>query len=282
MKDKLIAASLICITILISGCTSLPSVNIPFLWGASSPTPSPSQPFDAILINETIPDSMVPGHSYTVSVTMRNTGYSSWSSADPVVLAPTNDPVNDAKLLNNTVLTISPGVIVKTGSDYTWHIILHAPGWNGNCTVQYQMKAGNDTFFGNDVSQNIVVGNQGSAVVYVPQDVYYYPHLTDLHMNANSLQNVSVTVQNMGRNGWSEDNQVRLAVVDYEPNNAYLFNGAVLFHIAPEAIVNPGEQCTWRFQLHAPPSPGKYKLEYQMKQGDEWLGNPLIVYITVT
>ena len=224
---------------------------------------------------------MAPGQPYTVSVTVRNTGYSSWSRNDTVTLATINAPDNDAAQFNNSLYTIDADSPVKTGADYTWNIKMVAPRWNGNYTIEYRMKNGN-TYFGDPLVQHVTVGDAGSSVEFIPQQTVWYPPIGSTSIQRNAWLNVSVTVQNLGREGWSEDDQVRLGTVDYEPNNATLFNPSLLFHMAPFVIVNPGDTCTWKFKLHAPPDPGKYLLEYRMKKGDAWFGKTLSVYITVT
>lgn len=282
MKDKLLFIALICIAISLSGCTDLSSIHIPWFDNSPTSTPRPiSEQFNAIILSETIPDNMLTSHVYNISITTRNSGYDSWSNNNRTMLAPIYDSDNDTVLFNNSSFVINPNTIVKTGSDYTWNITMTSPKWIGIYTIKYQMIDQNNVYFGEPLVENITVGDLNSTVLYLSKGVQYYPSIGSIPIERNAYQNVSITVQNMGRFGWSEDNQFRLGVVDYEPNNATLFNEALLFHIAPEATVNPGEQCTWKFVLHAPSSPGKYRLEYQMKHGDEWLGKPLIVYITV-
>ena len=282
MREKLLIIMLVCVVISLSGCTGI-SIQIPHLWGPTESTPvPPSESLNAAIIGNTIPDKMTSNQKYKVTITLQNTGYMTWSNDNQTMLTPVDDPANDAILFNNSSFVIGPGNKVKTGSDYTFNISMAAPLGNGNYTLEYRMKDSNNTYFGETLIKNITVGDLNSTVVFLSQGVLWYPPIGSMSIPRATWQNVSITVQNMGRFGWSEDNQVRLAVVDYEPNDATLFDPAVLFHIAPEETVQPGDQCTWKFRLQAPNSPGKYKLEYQMKQGDTWLGKPLIVYITVT
>lgn len=282
MRHKLLTISLVCIAISLSGCTGI-SVQIPQLWGSPSITPLPSSdPLNAEVVSESIPNNMFPGQVCTVSITMKNIGYSQWSGADQISLSSTDESSNDAPLFNNSTFFINSNDIVKDNSNYTWNFKIIAPKYNGNYTIRYQMKDKNNTYFGAILTKNVTVGDINSTAIFVPVETYYYPSLKTMYIKKGIEQNVSITVKNMGRDSWSDLNSVHLAVVDYESNNATLFNPTLLFYIGPDIVVNPGDQCTWKFQLHAPPSPGTYKLEYQMKQGDEWLGKPLIVYITVT
>lgn len=264
---------------MLSGCTG--SIQWPWDWSAPSTQP-PSEPFNSNIADTTIPNNMLPGQAYNVSITIYNLGYISWSNANLVTLIPVDDTVNDVAKFNNSSFTIEPNNIVKTGSSYTWNITMVAPKWNGNYTIEYQLKDSNNTTFGQTLTKNITVGDLNSTVLFTSQGVLWYPPLSSMSIRKNTWQNVSITVKNNGRYSWSDADGVRLGTVDYESNNATLFNPTLLSYIGPDIVVNPGDQCTWKFRLQAPPSPGVYKLEYQMKQGDEWLGKPLIVYITVT
>jgi hypothetical protein len=282
MRDKLLAIALIGIAISLSGCTSLSSIQLP--WIVSSPTSTPQPPLvmlDSLVINDTIPSQMLPGHTYHVSITLYNKGYMPWSNVTKIMLVPSNNSSNDADLFNNTTFNISPGTIVNPYSDYTWNLTMVAPQWIGNYTIMYMLEMGNNTYFGGIMDKNVTVGNLNLTALFMPQSVTYYPTIGSMTIKRDALQNVSITFKNMGRYDWSDAGQVWLAAVDYKPNSATKFNPATLFHIAPDEIIAPGEQGTWRFKLQAPDQSGTYYLEYQMKQGDQWFGQMLNVTIIV-
>jgi hypothetical protein len=177
--------------------------------------------------------------------------------------------------------TISPGSIVKPYSDYTWNVTMVAPQWVGNYTIMYQLEIGNNTYFGDTLIKNVTVGDLNLSAVVVPQGATWYPPIGSTAIQKGAWQNVSITFKNMGRYDWSDASQVWLAAVDYAPNGATKFNPTTLFHIAPEEIIAPGEQGTWRFKIQAPDQAGTYYLVYRMKQGDQWFGQTLNVSIMV-
>jgi hypothetical protein len=145
----------------------------------------------------------------------------------------------------------------------------------------YQMK--NDTtLFGDIFVKNITVGTPGSEVVYTTQYVKYYPPLTSgLTMKIGSRQNISLAVKNMGRYNWTQDDKVRLVAVDYEPNDATLFYKQYSFDVAPDVVVQPGEQCFWRMNLSTPQYQGAYHMKYRMQKDGQWFGNALDVTVNV-
>jgi hypothetical protein len=156
-----------------------------------------------------------------------------------------------------------------------------APQWIGNYTIIYSLEMGNNTYFGDALTKNVTVGDLNLTSEYVPYGVTWYPPIESMTLQKGAWQNVSVTFKNMGRFGWSDAGQVWLASVDYEPNAAIQFNPATLFHIAPQEIIQPGEQASWKFKIQAPDQAGTYYLEYRMKQGDQWFGQTLNVTVKV-
>jgi hypothetical protein len=235
----------------------------------------------SVIINDTIPAQMIPGQVYNVSITAYNTGYLPWSNANQIMLVPYNNTSNDASIFNNMTFTISPGTVVNSYSQYKWNITMVAPEWIGNYTITYGLEMGNNTYFGDTLINKVTVGDLNLTAVIVPQGATYYPPIGSMSMQKGAWQNVSITVKNQGRYDWSEADQVRLTAVDYEPNAATQFNQTVLFHIAPGEIIQPGDQATWKFMLHAPNQAGTYYLLYRMNQGNQWFGQTLNVTIKV-
>lgn len=172
---------------------------------------------------------------------------------------------SDAALFYNSSIMIGPNTIVKKGNNYTWKFTMTAPQWVGNYTLAYRMKNDTGYWFGDTLTKIVTVGQPNDSVMFVSQNVKYYPPLTNsLSMKIGTRQNVSIAVKNMGRYNWSQADNTRLAAVDYEPNDATKFYLQYIFDIAPDVVVKPGEQCFWKLNLSTPNYPGTYYLKYRI------------------
>jgi hypothetical protein len=285
MKNNWSILVVICIALLVSGCTgnfSLPPN--PFI---NQPTDTPTVPLqlanvlNARYSNDTIPVTMNPNQKYDVMINMSNDGGIPWSNAGHITFVVLDNSKNDASLFGNSTFFIEPGVIVHYGKIYSWKFSITAPKWYGNYTLMYQMK--NDTtLFGDTFVKNVSVGAPGSEVVFTTQNVKYYPPLKNgLTMRMGSRQNISLGVKNMGRYNWTQDDKVRLVAVDYEPNDATQFYRQYQFDIAPDVVVQPGEQCMWRMNLSTPQYRGTYHMKYRMQKDGQWFGNAIDFTVNV-
>ena len=88
----------------------------------------------ASFVSQTVPATMVPGQTYSVSVTMRNTGASTWTPEGDYQLASDNLPDNQTWGLSRVNLT----TIVMPGSDGTFNFTVTAPP-NGSHSFQWRM-----------------------------------------------------------------------------------------------------------------------------------------------
>jgi hypothetical protein len=112
---------------------------------------------NAIVISDTIPSTMNPGQQYSVSVTMQNTGETTWSweffklgafgNADPFT--------------TTTRFALPTNTAVAPGEQYTFNFTLRAPAHNGNYATEWQMSHERIRFFGAKLSRNITVGTGG-------------------------------------------------------------------------------------------------------------------------
>ena len=82
---------------------------------------------DAQYISDTIPAAMTAGQSYTVSVTMRNTGSTSWDEASMIRLGGVGDATGDAGKFGPTRIRIPAGTSVAPGLQYTFTFTMIAP-----------------------------------------------------------------------------------------------------------------------------------------------------------
>lgn len=89
---------------------------------------------DASFVSQTVPTTMVPGQNYSVSVTMRNTGASTWTPDGDYQLGSENLPDNTRWGLSRVNLS----TIVPPGSDGTFSFTVTAPT-AGSHSFQWRM-----------------------------------------------------------------------------------------------------------------------------------------------
>jgi YD repeat-containing protein len=89
---------------------------------------------DASFVSQTVPATMVPGQNYSVSVTMRNTGASTWTPDGDYQLGSENLSDNTRWGLSRVNLT----TIVPPGSDATFNFTVTAPA-AGSHSFQWRM-----------------------------------------------------------------------------------------------------------------------------------------------
>ena len=97
--------------------------------------------FAAAFVAQSAPASMITGQSYSVSVTMQNSGSKSWT-AGKIQLASQNPQDNSTWGLSRINL---PGN-VPAGQNFTFNFTATAPGTPGNYNFQWQMVQGNSPF----------------------------------------------------------------------------------------------------------------------------------------
>ena len=112
-------------------------------------TPMP----DAAAISNTIPTSMVKGRTYSVTVTMKNTGNIPWSASDQFQLS----AGGSAAQFSGASIYMPPGTTVMPNEQYTFKFTMVAPSTTGSYTVKYRMKWENDQSFGNSAQKTVTV-----------------------------------------------------------------------------------------------------------------------------
>ncbi len=148
--------------------------------GPAPPGPSPSSsgsynvavqpltpgklPYDSTFTGNNIPGSMESCHSYTVSVTVKNTGTLNWTSANGVVLIPSS---SNGFTFDPSRCPIPAGVVVQPGQSYTFPVTINVPCpmKDGTYTLRFRMaytvqtKSGPvEVSFGDTLTDSVTVG----------------------------------------------------------------------------------------------------------------------------
>jgi thermolysin len=119
-----------------------------------TPTPRPTPQIDnATFISQSAPTSMTAGQSANVSVTMRNSGATTWTS-DVYKLGSQNP--QDNITWGGSRVSLPAGTTVPPGSNYTFNFTITAPSAAGNYDFQWRMLKEPGQWFG-DLTANVVV-----------------------------------------------------------------------------------------------------------------------------
>ena len=113
---------------------------------------------NAAFVSQSVPTSMTAGQAYSVSVTMRNSGGSTWTSAAGYKLGSQNPTNNTTWGLNRVLL----GSNVAPGATRMFSFTISAPSAPGSYNFQWRMLREGVAWFGAQTS-NVVVSVQAGG-----------------------------------------------------------------------------------------------------------------------
>lgn len=145
---------------------------------------------NAAIVSDTIPSSMVPGKSYTVSVTVQNDSSVAWTEVAQIRLGAVGD--SDPFAAGRQYLPA--GLTVEPGQQYTFSFQMEAPLATGQYVTDWQMVQEGVNWFGQTLTKTITVSQ---AVQYAYSDDGRLQYVKDLNgrlldfqydANGNQLQ----------------------------------------------------------------------------------------------
>lgn len=122
-------------------------------WVILTAPPAVTSEHAALYLSHTAPSTMIPGQSYSVSVTMLNTGTTVWSEGNQYRLG-SRAPTDNFHWGTNRVTF--PGD-VQPGSSVAISFIVDAPSLAGGYNFQWQMIAENSEWFGEETPGHLVL-----------------------------------------------------------------------------------------------------------------------------
>lgn len=226
-----------------------PSTNIPVRVGNVS---SGGATDNATFVSQTAPTSMTVGQSSSVSVTMRNSGTTTWA-AGTYKLASQNPAGNSTWGLNQVALA-SP---VAPGGQATFTFSVTAPATAGTYNFQWRLQNG-ATYFGS-ASTNLAVsvtstggGGGGGGT----NNAQFVSQSVPGSLGVSQSTAVSVTMLNNGTTTWAAGTY-RLGSLGH--------NWGLYDVILPTSVA-PGSQATFTFNIVAPQFAGTYNFQWRMRQ----------------
>src|SRR5262245_61177327 len=172
--------------------------------GTTAPTRTPTPvALSAAFVSQSVPSSMTAGQRYTVSVTMRNTGTTSWTAAALFRLGAANPYDNTRWGMNRVLMGSSDNVAPGQQKTFTWTVT--APSTAGSYNFQWRMVRDGVAWFG-PLSTNVVVAVSGAVVV---PNASFVSQTVPTTMTAGQTYSVSVTMRNTGGTTWSRSGMYR-------------------------------------------------------------------------
>ena len=238
---------------------------------------SPVAEVNATMTGSVMPVMMSAGESYSVSVTVRNTGVLSWNESSMFRLGMVDDNSGDAYKFDGTTARIwlPDGANVLPGQSVTFDYVMTAPA-AGEYHPSYRMVWEDHQWFGEQINTTVsVIGPTLGATVT--------GNTIPTSMTAGTPYTVTVTAQNTGSMPWNESNMFRLGMINDENGDAYKFNGSTARIWLPESTnVLPGESYTFSFAMNPMVAPGTYHPSYRMVWEDhQWFGDTITSTVNV-
>lgn len=214
----------------------------------------------------------------------------------PVNSSPANLTVNGAATISPTSLTLDAGAgssSVNVRASCSWAAVSNAP-WltitsptngSGNGVLNYHLDAnpgaartGTMTIAGQTftVKQAAASSAEQNDSRFIIQSLP--PALAAGQMTPGQTGTVSITMKNTGKSNWTQAGGYSL--VSQAP--VLNLNWRVHAVAVPALGVAPGSEVTFSFNIKAPATPGVYRFEWRMMQGEWGFGDfSPAIYITV-
>ncbi len=119
-------------------------------------TPPPASGNKAQFVTQTVPSSMAAGQKYTVSVTMKNTGSTTWTAANSYRLGSQNPQDNKVWLGTTHRVYLGSGDSIAPGQEKRFDFTVTAPSTPGKYHFQWKMVRESVEWFG-DLSPDVTV-----------------------------------------------------------------------------------------------------------------------------
>ena len=223
----------------------------------ATPTPAPAA-LAALFVSQSVPASMSAGQQYSVSVSMRNTGSTTWTAAQGIRLGAVNPYDNYTWGMNRVSLAGGDSIAPGQEKVFTWNVT--APTTAGTYNFQWRMVRDGVAWFG-DLSTNLAVAvsvpptpTKTPTLVGIPPlaNAVFVNQSVPAAMTAGQQYSVSVTMTNTGGTTWTAGAMYRLGAINPYDNTVWGTNRIAMG--AGEA--SPNQQKTFTWTVTAPPLPG--------------------------
>jgi Ig-like domain from next to BRCA1 gene len=226
---------------------------------------------NAIYLSQSTPGVMIPGQSYGVSVTMKNTGHSVWNQGNYSLKL-----VNVSEYLAQTwsVSSVDVNSTVSSGNEIVFNFNVIAPMTEGRYNMQWQMANGN-AFFG-EPSMNVPIRVSGTdskadESSNIENDALFISQDVKSEMETGLTYDVIVTMKNSGSTTW-KPGEFKLKVSTKGADNT--LNAWEVANVELSNDILAGSEVTFSFKVTAPNKEGVYNLQCQLVKDGTFFGQP--------
>ncbi len=218
---------------------------------------------NSLFISQSVPSSMTPGQTASVSITMKNTGTTTWTRAGSYKLGSQNPEDNTRWGLTRVLLPTS--VSVAPGQQRTFTFNITAPTTPGTYNFQWRMVQDFVEWFGAFTPNHLITVSGGTT-----NNSQFISQSVPTTMVVGQTATVSVTMKNTGTTTWTRSGNYKLGSQNPQDNLTWNLKRVWL----PSTVaVAPGQQRTFTFTIKAPSTPGTYNFQWRMVQdGVQWFG----------
>ncbi len=202
--------------------------------------------YGAAFVSQSLPAQVVTGSSFTVSITMKNTGGDAWQPGS--VSLGSQDPAGNGTWGVSTLALATP---VAPGAQATIAGTLTAPSTPGSYACQWQLRGPSGSFGALSTAVQIAV--------VAPYDASFVSQSMPATIAAGARFNASITMANTGADTW-QPSSVSLGAQDPAGNRTWGTSSVPL-----AAAVAPGHQAVITAPLTAPSVPGTYTCQWQLR-----------------
>ena len=197
---------------------------------------------------------------FNFSITMKNTGNTTWTDADNYHIGSQNPQDNTDWVINRCALPndVAPGEQVTITGTAT------APSNVGSFNFQWKMVQDGVEWFG-DTTHNVLIN-----VIEPNNNAQFISQSIPTNIAPGQSFSSTVVFKNTGNTTWSSGNNYFLGTQAPQDNTTWIGTNRVDL---PNDVA-PGEQVTFNLTLTAPITEGMYVIQWRMLQnGVEWFGD---------
>lgn len=225
---------------------------------------------DATYLSQSTPGDMNAGQTYGVSVSMKNTGRSTWNQGN-YSLKLTN--VIESVSKTWSISSVDVNSTVSPGNEIVFNFTIIAPA-DGRYNMQWQMANGN-AFFG-EPSMNVPIKVTGIEVKaeepnYIENNASFISQKVQSEMEAGQTYDVTVIMKNSGSTTW-KPGEFKLKVSTKGADNT--LNAWTVANVELSDDIFAGSEVTFSFKVTAPNKSGVYNLQCQLVKDGTFFGQP--------
>jgi len=227
-------------------------------------------PYSVMFIGGRTPERMTPSQQYTVEVTIRNTGATSWQGTgeQPVGMGYHWYNMDGTPLDDPPLITAVPAV-VPSGTEVKVDARVRAPDVQGKYVLRWDLRLGGNTWFSDMGATSL----EAPVTVVSLYGVEYEERVIPSSMTPGEIYIANLRLKNTGSMKWYYQGPNAIGVgyrwIDDQGNTVSIPTsqpGGALTSLPYD--VDPGRSAGVVAQVQSPVVPGTYTLQWDLVQGN--------------